>query len=91
MIRQLGLDSKSRPVVSPSVPHSELVEDKTPLPDRQQTMYRAIVARGNYLCQDRSDIRFAVKELSRHMSAPRVQDWAKLKKLGKYLVSGANR
>jgi len=49
-------------------------------------MFRAIVARGNYLSQDRTDIRYAVKELSRAMSKPTQQDWYKLKKLGKYLV-----
>ena len=33
------------------------------------TMCRAIVARGIYLAQDRSDIAVAAKELSRRMSA----------------------
>ena len=32
------------------------------------TKYRALTARANYLSQDRSDIRFAVKELCRKMS-----------------------
>ena len=33
-------------------------------------MYRAVTARALYLSQDRSDIQYAVKELSRNMSAP---------------------
>ena len=49
-------------------------------------MFRALAARGNYLAQDRSDIGFAVKELSRRMSEPTEADWEALKKLGRYLV-----
>ena len=54
------------------------------------TLYRAVVARANYLSQDRSDIRYAVKELCRHMSKPTEKDMEKLKKLGRYLA-GAPR
>ena len=36
--------------------------------------------------QDRSDIRFAVKELSRRVAKPRRRDWRRLIRLGKYLV-----
>ena len=32
--------------------------------------YQSVVARLNYLCLDRSDVQFAVKELMRKMSAP---------------------
>ena len=49
-------------------------------------MYRAVIARANYLSQDRSDIRYAVKELSRSMSQPTVRDWERLKRLGRYLA-----
>ena len=44
-----------------------------------------MVARANYLAQDRSDIGFAVKELSRSMAKPTECDMAKLKRLGRYL------
>ena len=36
----------------------------------QATKYRGIVARGNYLGQDRPDMQFAVEELSRRMASP---------------------
>ncbi len=39
----------------------------------EATRYRAAVARGNYLSQDRSDVKYTVKELSRHMGTPRVK------------------
>ena len=44
------------------------------------------MARANYLSQDRSDIRFAVKELSRRMSQPTVADRWALNRLARYLV-----
>ena len=47
--------------------------------------YRAAVARGNYMSQDRSDVQFANKELSRGMSKPTGEDWEKLKRLRRYL------
>ena len=49
-------------------------------------MYRAFVARGNYMAQDRTDVQFAVKELCRSMSNPTAGDWAAVKRLGRYLV-----
>ena len=47
--------------------------------------YRSVVARANYLAQDRPDIRYAVKELCRRMSEPDLRDWRALKKLCRYL------
>ena len=52
--------------------------------------YRALVARANYLSQDRGDIGFAVKERCRSMAAPRECDWTKLKRLGRYLVGNTS-
>ena len=45
-------------------------EDLEELGSKEATMYRAMVARGNYLAQDRSDVQVAIKELSRGMSCP---------------------
>ena len=47
--------------------------------------YRSVVARANYLAQDRPDIRYSVKELCRKMSNPNADDWKALKKLCRYL------
>ena len=41
--------------------------------------YRAMVARANYLCQDRSDIQYTVKELSRGMASPTELDMQQVK------------
>ena len=50
------------------------------------TVYRATVARGNNLSQDRTDIRFAVKDLSRGMSQPRGRDMTAMGRLARYLI-----
>jgi hypothetical protein len=40
--------------------------------------YRGMTARANYLAQDRVDIRYAVKELSKKMSSPTEHSWMAL-------------
>ena len=50
-------------------------------------MHRANVARGSYLSYHRSDIQYAVKELSRNTSKPTGKDMRKLKRLARYLKS----
>ena len=67
-----------------------LGENEEPISSAESTQFRAIVARANYLAQDRSDIMFAVKELTRHMAKPSVASWGMLKRLGRYLL-GASR
>jgi len=84
IVKQLGFKNSSNPVSTPGVKPSE--ENEKRLSEKEATLYRAIVARANYLCQDRSDIQFAVKELCRRMSMPTKGDWEALKRLGRYLV-----
>ena len=60
-------------------------EDEEALPAHEVKRFQALVARANYLAQDRSDIQFSVKELARSMSAPTRGSWKGLVKLGKYL------
>jgi hypothetical protein len=45
-----------------------------------------MVARGNYLAQDRCDIQYAVKELSRGMQNPTKGHVRALQRLGRYLI-----
>ncbi len=61
----------------------EQPEDEMELNRTDSTKYRALVARGMYLAQDRTDIQYAVKELSRAMAKPTVLDLRKLKRLGR--------
>ena len=88
IVQQLGME-KANPVSTPGIKPSEEVRtdgDEEPLEPRDATRYRAITARGLYIAQDRTDIQYAVKELSRWMSKPTLRDWRMLKRLGRYLV-----
>ena len=57
--------------------------------DRMNT-FQSVAARLNYLCLDRTDVQFAVKEMMRRMSGPKEADEQKLKRLTRYL-KGAPR
>ena len=84
VIRELGLKDDSREVSSPADKRMETQEPRK-LEGAESTQYRAMVARMNYLCQDRTDIAYTVKELSKDMSSPDTDSIAKLKRLGRYL------
>ena len=90
VIQGLGLE-EGKPANTPGVPQSEMRdEDDTsnpPMAGSDATAYRALTARLNFLSQDRPDIQYAVKEVSRYMSAPRTKDMEPLKRIGRYLLS----
>ena len=87
IIDTLGLNTKTK---GSPIPGSRLEYNNTDqemlLGSRDATMYRALVARANYLAQDRLDIAFATKELSIGMPSPKLSDWNQLKRLGRYLI-----
>ena len=56
----------------------------------ENTAYRALTARSNYLGQDRPDLQYASKEVRRSMSNPDAAAWTKLKRIGRY-VAGHRR
>ena len=82
MLKHMGMED-CKPVATPGV--KDAVEDEREIDRERHGIYRSVVARANFLAQDRADVRFAVKELCRWMSAPREQDWAALKRLCRYL------
>jgi hypothetical protein len=85
----LGVEAKkglSTPGIKPSDAKDEEGDDEN-LEPMEATCYRAAVARGNYLSQDRSDVKYTVKELSRHMGTPRVKDAKRLIRFAKYLLT----
>ena len=86
IIAGCGLVGNSKPIGTPGTKLPEEEDDEEEVSDEDQVQYRALVARANYLALDRTDIQFAVKELCRSMSSPRVGDWRKLKRLGRYLL-----
>jgi hypothetical protein len=65
--------------------HGEDLSDSKLLSQGRATQFRSVAARCNYLASDRPDIQFATKEASRGMANPTEGDWAKLKRLARYL------
>ena len=86
IVKEMGFERSSNSVLTPGLKEAIPEQDK-PLNQHDSTKYRALVARSNYLAQDRSDIQFAVKELYRSMAFPTEHDMLKLKRLARYLVN----
>jgi hypothetical protein len=84
MLKALGLEGCNT-VVSPGT-KERLAEEEWLLDAREASVYRSVVARGNYLSQDRPDIRYVVKELCQKMAKPSNMDMLKLKRLCRYLA-----
>ena len=80
------MSGESKAAVTPGIKESEQEGDEDELSQEEATKYRALTARANYLAQDRSDIGYATKELTRKMSKPRAGDMRKLKRLARYLI-----
>ena len=79
-------DEKSKGIEEQKRKKTKDVPDADQLLNKEQTtQYRGIAARGNFLAIDRADLLYAVKECSRSMSRPTIQDWDKLIRLGRYL------
>ena len=87
IVKQMGLQPGSRAVATPSVSvkPGDVPGDEVEIGTKEQTIFRGIVARAIYLSQDRSDIRYAVKELSRKMAKPRIRDVNAAERLARYL------
>jgi hypothetical protein len=88
MLKALGMQGCNT-AVSPGT-KEKLSEEEWLLSPREASVFRSVVARGNYLSQDRPDIRYAVKELCQKMSKPTNVDMIRLKRLCRYLA-GAPR
>ena len=61
-------------------------QDDVPLEGVEHSLYRAVVARINFLAQDRAELLFAAKECSRQMSSPCKGDLGPLRRIGRYLL-----
>ena len=83
LIRDLGLTG-AKAVATPGDDFCDLSEDL--LEHEKFKKYQSLCARANFLATDRMDVQFASKECCRAMSRPRVRDWAKIKRMGRYLV-----
>ena len=84
LLRDMGIDECCKGVVTPGVSTTEGGPTGEVLVGGESS-FRAVAARGNYLGQDRMDMQFAAKEISRFMSKPEEQDWRSAKRLARYL------
>ena len=69
---------------TPGVKATE-VPEREPLSAQKAKAYRGLAALANFMAQDRADISFAAKEVSKTMSAPAECDLVAMKRLGRYL------
>ena len=65
IVREMGLNKGGKTVITPGIKEDAKEDDEKELRGEHATKYRALVARGLYLTQDRSDIQYTIKELSR--------------------------
>ena len=71
MAQQLGLEDNKTITTPGNNDEGRTTEDcNQPLDWSQETMYRAFVARANYLSPERPDIAYAVKKFAKAMSSP---------------------
>ena len=85
ILNELDLN-QCKPLSSPGVKGAQLSEEDNPfLNATQATKFRQVIARCNFLCQDRCDIQYATKEAARGMAVPRKADWDRLVRIGKFL------
>ena len=88
VIKEMNM-KKANAVSTPSVPEpSEEANSRLSSPDITKDE-GGLVARVNYLSLDRPDLQFAAKTASQHMAQPKVCDWAKIKRIARYLVKAS--
>ena len=85
-MKEYGLDKGSNALSLPGGKDSKEIEDDKELDKSEAKRCRGSVARMEHLGQDRSDIQFSVKELSKKMAQPTAGDETKMKRLIRYLI-----
>ena len=76
--------SESRVVSTPAEKSGKYKDEVEVLNPSRTNMYRGIVARMNYLGQDRSDIQYTIKELGKDLANPTNHSIIKAKRLMRY-------
>ena len=87
-LQDLDLDPTSKGVSAPGSAKDLLAKDtgEKMLDASRAKTYASCVMRLVYLAQDRVDILHTVRQLSKTVSKPTEESWARLKRLGRYLV-----
>ena len=84
VINVLGLE-EAKPVMTPSVKRTPTTESLVELEGGRRAMYRTVVGKLLYMCQERADIMYSVKETARKITCPTESDEMNLKRIVRYL------
>ena len=86
VMEALGLKEDSKSLTTPGTKDEVKGEDSLPRVLGDDCEYRSIVATINFMAMDMPDLQYSCKEACRDMSAPTELSWAKVKRIGRYLV-----
>ena len=86
VIAVLGLE-EAKPVTTPSVKRTPTTESLVELENERRAMHRTVVGKLLYMCQERADIMYSVKETARKITCPTESDEMNLKRFVRYLKS----
>ena len=75
----------AKPVTTPSVKRTPTKESLVELESERRAMYITVVGKLLYMCQERADIMYSVKETARKITCPSESDDMNLKRMVRYL------
>ena len=76
---------EAKPVMTPSVKRTPTTESLVELEGERRAMYRTVVGKLLYMCQERADVMYSVKETARKITYPTESDEMNLKRIVRYL------
>jgi hypothetical protein len=83
LIKELGLENAKKV----NTPVADVHHESDELLDHDKfKKYQSLCARANFMAIDRFDLQYAAKECCKAMSRPTMRDWAKLKRIGRYVI-----
>ena len=92
IIKEMNM-KQANTVSTPTVPESSeeanLRSSSPGMTKNEASRFPGLVARVVYLSLDRPDLQFAARTASQHMAQPKVCDWAKIKRIARYLVKAS--
>ena len=80
----LGLE-EAKPVMTPRVKRTPTTESLVELESERRTMYRTVVGKLMYMCLERVDAMYSVKDTARKITCPTESDEMNLKRIVRYL------
>ena len=80
VINVLGLE-EAKPVITQRVKRTPTTESLVELESESRTIYRKIVGKLLYMCQERVDAMYSVKETARKITCPTESDEMNLKRI----------